>query len=60
MELRFGVASANQPECANILLVDDDILENDETFFVVLSSSDIAVTINPDTATVTINNDDGK
>ena len=60
MELRFRVASATQPQCADIQLVDDSILENDETFLVILSSSDSVVMINPNTATVTISNDDGK
>lgn len=60
MELRFRVASATQPQCADIQLVDDNIRENDETFFVMLSSSDSAVMINPSAGTVTINNDDGK
>lgn len=60
MELRFRVASATEPQCAGIPLVDDSIRENDETFFVMLSSSDGAVVINPSAATVTINNDDGK
>ena len=60
MELRFRVASASQPQCADIQLIDDSILENDETFFVMLTSTDRAVTINPNAATVTINDDDGK
>ena len=60
MELRFRVASATQPQCDDIQLVNDNIRENDETFFVMLSSSDSAVMINPSAAAVTINNDDGK
>ncbi len=60
MELRFRVASTTQPQCADIQLVDDSIRENDETLFVMLSSSDGAVMINPSTAAVIINNDDGK
>ena len=60
MELRFRVASASQPQCADIQLIDDSILENDETFFIMLTSTDSAVTVNPNAATVTINDDDGK
>ena len=60
MELRFRIASSTQPQCADIQLEDDTIRENDETFFVMLSSSDSEVMINPSAATVTINNDDGK
>ena len=60
MELRFRAVSATQPQCADIQLVDDSILENDETFIVILSSSDSVAMINPNTATVTISNNDGK
>jgi hypothetical protein len=60
MELRFRVASATQPHCADIQLIDDSIRENNETFFVMLNSSDGAVVINPSTAAVIIINDDGK
>lgn len=60
VEIRFQPASVSQPQCADIQLVDDNVLENDENFFVILSSLDSAVLTNPSTATVTINNDDGK
>ena len=60
MELHFGAASATQRQCADIQLVDDSILENDEIFLVSLSSSDSAVLTSPNTTSVTINNDDSK
>lgn len=60
MELSFRVASATQPQCADIQLEDDSVLESDETFLVILNSSDSAVLTDPNTATVTINNDDSK
>ena len=60
IELLFQPASASQPQCVDIQLVDDSVLENNETFLVTLSSSDSAVLTNPNAATVTINNDDGK
>ena len=59
MELLFRPASTTQPQCADIQLVDDSVLENNETFLVTLSSSDSAILTNPDATTVTINNDDG-
>ena len=60
MELHFRAASATQHQCADIQLVDDSILENDEIFLVSLSSSDSAVLTSPNTTSVTINNDDSK
>ena len=60
MELIFRQASASEPLCNNIQLENDDILESDESFFVILSSSDRAVTLEPNNATVIINNDDSK
>ncbi len=50
---------------ANVAIVDDDILEGEVSFFANLSFVDassipVGVTINPDTATATIVDDDGK
>ena len=60
VELTFRPISANVPQCGNLLLANDDILESDESFLVTLSSPDGAVVFTPDATTVTINNDDSK
>lgn len=48
--------------CVNITIIDEDIVENDEIFNVMLSSSDPSVEISmmSSQATATINNDDRK
>ena len=60
MELTFRPATSTDPQCGDIQITDEDILEDDESFNVILGSSDSAVMVNPSTATVTIRNDDGK
>ena len=58
--LTFQPRSADVPQCDILQLINDDILESDENFRIILSTSDSAVVINPDTTLVTINNDDCK
>ena len=58
--LTFQPSFASQQVCGDIRLVNDSILEINEQFLVVLSSSDNAAVIDSNTATVTINNDDRK
>ena len=59
-ELVFQPISVSQPVCADILVVDDGILENNENFLVILDSSDRAVTIATSISTINIINDDRK
>ena len=47
-------------ECANIFITSDEIYEEDENFFVTLTTSDSDVTLNPADAEVTIIDDDGR
>jgi hypothetical protein len=44
--------------CVMLLTTDDSIYEFDETFDLQLSTSSVAVSLNPAMATVTINDDD--
>ena len=60
MELTFRPATATESHCGDIQITNEDVLENDESFDVILGSSDSAVIINPSTTTVTIRNDDSK
>ena len=60
MELTFRPATATEPRCGNIQIANEEILENSESFNVILGSSDNSVVVNPDTATITILNDDSK
>ena len=46
-------------QCVSIVVTSDLTLEENETFLAVLNSSDPDVIIDPNTATVTILNDDG-
>ena len=51
----------NEPRrCTNVTTVQDGNSENDEDFLLGLSTSRSGVTLEPDTATVTILDDDGR
>ena len=51
----------NEPRrCTNVTTVQDGNSENDEDFPLSLSTSQSGVTLEPDTATVTILDDDGR
>lgn len=54
----FQPETANQLQCTNITIINDMVLEVDEVFFVVLSSSEPRIIINPNTSVVTILDDD--
>ena len=60
MELSFQPATVTEPSCGDVQIANEDILEDDESFTVILDSSDNAVVINSNTVTVTIRNDDSK
>ena len=60
MELSFQPATATEPSCGDVQITNEDILEDDESFIVTLDSSDNAIVIDSNTATVTIRNDDSK
>ena len=48
-----------QLQCVNITILDDQILENAEYFFVNLTTDDLGIVFNTSSAVVTIGNDDG-
>ena len=50
----FQPETANQSQCINITISRDVILEDDESFFVVLNSSEPRIILNPNTSVVTI------
>ena len=45
--------------CVNVEIKQDDILEVDEVFLVMLTSNDLAVILEPDETEITILDDDG-
>ena len=59
-QLIFNPGNGLQRDCATITVTNDTILEDDELFSVVLTTTDPDVTISPNTAVVTLTNDDGK
>ena len=59
-QLTFNPGSGLQQDCATITVVSDTILEDDERFSVVLTTTDPDVTIDPNTTVITLNNDDSK
>lgn len=60
MELTFRPATATEPRCGDVQITDEEALEDDESFNVLLGSFDNAVVIDPNTATITIRNDDSE
>ena len=54
----FDYVSAGVLHCMVIPLRDDQLLEGTESFTLILSTSDTAVTLNPQTATVFIADDE--
>ena len=59
-QLTFNPGSGLQQDCATITVGSDTILEDDESFSVVMTTTDPDVTISPNTAVVTITDDDSK
>ena len=54
-----SVESGADIVCHNITLEDDDVLEDQETFLVSLTSSDLSVILQNSEGTVTIEDNDG-
>lgn len=53
--------NANTPlDCFNTSTVDDDILEDDETYRLMLTTDEPGVVLDPDMTVVTIANNDGR
>ena len=59
-QLTFNPGSGLQRDCATITVGSDTILEDDESFSVVMTTTDPDVTISPNIAVVTITDDDSK
>ena len=57
MDLTFNSGTTNQT--VMIPIVGDNVVESTESFTVSLTTGDSAVTLNPSTTTVTIQDDDG-
>ncbi len=58
--LLFFPGPSGAKECANISIIDDQILEGDEMFNVVINSSDISVGISPSIAAIIILDEDSE
>ena len=57
--LTFSPSSAAEPQCETVTINSDDILEIDESFLIVLSSTDRAVNSLPVQSTVNIEDSTG-
>lgn len=62
--LTFTPGSGSQQRCTDITIINDQVVESDETFLVTLDTSDVGdrehIDFNPFSATVVITNDDSK
>ena len=52
--LLFAEAGGNQTQCAYVQIVNDEILEGRDTFFLVLTSQSSSVVVNPYSASAEI------
>ena len=59
-QMTFTFSRNNTQQCFNIGILDDDINEAEKIFFVMLTTSDPQVILSPDTANITILDNDGK
>ena len=57
-QLTFQPSQANVPQCEDVPIQEDIILETNESFTVELSTTDPDVILDPQSATVTIMDDD--
>ena len=57
-ELEFGPQSSEQQQCVNITVISDALVEFDEVFSVVLTSSGDNIRISRNLSTITILDDD--
>ena len=58
--MTFTFSKDNTRQCFNVGILDDDVVEPEKTFLVMLNTGDPQVTLLPDTATITIIDNDGK
>ena len=58
--MTFTLFKDNTRECFNVDILDNDISEPEEKFLVMLATGDPQVDLLPDTATITIIDNDGK
>ena len=58
--MTFTFSKDSTRQCFDVGILDDDINEPEKTFLAMLSTGDPQVTLSPDTATITIIDNDGK
>jgi len=58
IELQFGPQPSQQQECEDVAIINDALLESDETFSIVLTTSAENTAISHSTSTITILDDD--
>ena len=58
-QLTFQPSQADVPQCEDVPIQEDTILETNESFTVELSTTDPDVILSPENATVTITDNDG-
>ena len=58
--MTFNFSRDNTRQCFDVGILDDDINEPEKKFFVMLNTGDPQVTLSPNTATITIIDNDGK
>ena len=60
MQLAFQPTPNTEPQCIDVPIIGDAILENNETFFILLSTLDSDVSLSPNSSSVVIIDNDGR
>ena len=60
VQLAFQPTPNTEPQCIDVPIIGDSILENNETFYILLSTLDSDVSISPNLGTVVIIDNDGR
>ena len=58
--MELTIVTGTDQQCTSISITDDPVLENDELFSVQLNTTDLAVTLHPSSANITIEDNDSK
>ena len=60
LELTFQSNPNIEPQCIDIFIIDDSVLEDSETFLILLSTLDPGANVSQSSSTASITDNDGK
>ena len=60
VELTFQSTPNTEPQCIDIFIIDDSVLESSETFLISLSTLDPGANVSQNSSTASITDNDGR